>query len=209
MTNRLSIVIWMLALSAVFSFAESTPAAENKPVSSASEQFVQKLGDSALSSLTDKIISSSTREERVRNLLEQNFDIQAIGKFAMGPYWREASDTQRQEYLGLFEGMIVRTYTKRFEDYSGQTLKVMGSTAAGASDDIVLSQVIQKDGPSVNLEWRVRNEDGGLKIVDVIVEGISMSVTQRSDFSSVIQNSGGSVDALLKALRQQTQIAQK
>src|SRR3972149_5080414 len=92
--------------------------------------------------------------------------------------------------------MIVQTYTSRLEDFSGQKLKVDGSIPAGDRDFIVVSQFVQQDGPPVNLEWRVRTKDGGLlRIVDVVVEGVSMSVTQRSDFSAVIQNGGGGVVA--------------
>ena len=121
----------------------------------------------------------------------------------MGTYWRNASDTQRNEYLGLFENNLVSVYTTRFEDYSGQTLKVSGFIASGETDSIVSSKVIQKDGPAVNVEWRVRKQDGNFKIVDVVVEGISMSVTQRSDFTSVIQRSGDSIGSLLASLRVQ------
>ncbi len=186
---------------ALFSFTLTAPAIAADTSLSPSAQFVQNLGNTALMSLTGKNINRKTREARVRDILQKNFDVQAIGKFALGTYWRDASETQRKEYMGLFEDMIVQTYTTRFEDYSGQQLKVTGSTPSGSTDFIVDSQVIQKDGPPVNLQWRVRSKDGGLHIVDVVVEGVSMSITQRSDFSSVIQNGGGTVDALLSSLR--------
>ena len=108
--------------------------------------------------------------------------------------------------MSLFEDMIVQTYTTRFEDYSGQKLKVTGSEPSGSTDYIVTSQVVQQDGPPVNLQWRVRKKDS-LRVVDVIVEGVSMSVTQRSDFSSVIQNGGGKLDALLSHLRDRKEAA--
>lgn len=169
-------------------------------------QFIQQLGETALMSLTGKNIARKTREERVRGILRNNFDIQAIGKFALGTYWREATPKQRADYMDLFEDMIVQTYTTRFEDYSGQTLKVDNSAASGA-DYIVSSQVVQKDGPPVNLQWRVRKKEGGLRVVDVVVEGVSMSVTQRSDFASVIQSGGGKIDALLDSMRERKEAA--
>jgi len=177
----------------------SAPASAGS-ASSAPSQFVQNLGNTALMSLTGKNITRKAREDRVRKILHDNFDVQAIGKFALGTSWRDATDAQRKEYTSLFEDMIVQTYTTRFEDYSGQKLKVDGSEPSG-SDFIVSSQVLQQDGPPVNLQWRVRQKDGGLRVVDVVVEGVSMSVTQRSDFASVIQNGGGNVEALLTHLR--------
>lgn len=190
----------LLSLALAFSgFAE---AAGSKSSASPPSQFVKKLGETALMSLTGKNVSRATREQRVREILRNNFDVHTIGKFAMGTYWKDASESQRNEYMNLFEDMIVQTYTTRFEDYSGQKLEVDGSTASGPKDYIVSSQVLQQDGPPVNLEWRIRNKDGVLRVIDVVVEGVSMSVTQRSDFSAVIQRGGGSIDALLSSLRE-------
>lgn len=190
--------ILFLAIAALL-FAAPASAASGKDA----EAFVQKLGDTALMSLTSKNMNRKTRESRVRDILRANFDVDNIGKFALGQHWREASDAQKSEYLKLFENMIVQTYTTRFEDYAGQTLKV-GTARASGGDYLVASQVVQKDGPPVNLEWRVREKEAGLKVEDVIVEGVSMSITQRSDFSSVIQTGGGKVDALLTSLRKRS-----
>jgi len=164
-------------------------------------QFIQQLGHTALMSLTEKDMPRSDREARVRGILQENFDIQAIGKFALGPYWNTASEAQRKEYMDLFETMIVQTYTTKFENYSGQTLKVSGSVPGGDKDSVVSSQILQKDGPPINVQWRVRDEGGGPRVVDVVVDGISMSVTQRSDFAATIQNGGGTMEALLTAMR--------
>ena len=200
MTKTLSGCALFLTAFCVFLLSFSTVSSAGS-ASSPSAKFVQSLGDTALMSLTGKNIPRKTREDRVRKILNDNFDVNAIAKFALGTHWKEASDSQKKEYMSLFEDMIVKTYTTRFEDYSGQTLKVESSEPSGATDHIVTSQVIQKDGPPVNLQWRVRNKGGSLHVVDVIVEGVSMSVTQRSDFSSVIQGGGGKLDALLAHLR--------
>ncbi|MDE2336054.1 MAG: ABC transporter substrate-binding protein [Alphaproteobacteria bacterium] len=181
----------LLSLAAPAAAADQAPAA----------QFVQHLGDTALMSLTSKNLTRKTREARVRKILEDNFDITAIGRFAIGPYWRQATEAQRQEYMKFFEDLIVETYTTRFEAYSGQTLKVFGAQPSGRTDYIVDSSVIQKDAAPVGLQWRVRKEGAGLRVVDVIVAGVSMSFTQRSDFMSVIQNNGG-LDGLISDLRQ-------
>ena len=185
----------------VVGFSGLSKANEEKPSASPPSQFIQELGDTALMSLTVKDISREAREKRVRKILQKNFDIRTIARFALGTYWREATKPQRKEYMILFENMIVRTYTARFEDYSSQKLKVTGDMPSGKRDFLVFSQIIQEDGPPVNLEWRLRKKDDNLKIIDVVVEGISMSITQRSDFSAVIQRGGGKVDALLTSLR--------
>lgn len=164
-------------------------------------KFIEKLGTSAINSLTAKEITTRERESRVRNMLRNSFDLQTIGRFAMGTYWKTATEKQKAEYLVLFEDMIVKTYAQRFAEYSGQSFQVAGAIPANEKDSVVSSQIIQTDGPAVNLEWRVRNKGGAMKVVDVIVEGISMSVTQRSDFAAVIQRGGGNVEALIETLR--------
>lgn len=162
--------------------------------------FVQKMGDKALSSLTAKDLAATERESRVRRLLHTNFDVPTIGRFALGTYWKDASAAQRDKYMSLFEDMIVKTYSQRFAEYSGQQFKVGKVLESSARDSVVDSQILQDGGPPVSVQWRVRNKDGQMKVVDVIVEGISMGVTQRSDFAAVIQSGGGKVDALLASL---------
>jgi phospholipid transport system substrate-binding protein len=200
----------LVLLIATTSFAAAARAEQPQPLMPATvmvspSAFIQQLGDLALQSLTDTRMPLMAREERVRAILANYFDIQTIGRFAMGQHWRDASDLQRQEYLTLFEDSLVRTYARRFEDYAGQRLEVGAFTPSGETDYIVASQVVQQGGPAVSLEWRVRKTPAGLKIVDVVVEGISMSVTQRADFTAVIQRGGrGGVDALLASMREQS-----
>ncbi len=167
-------------------------------------QFVKNLSDTALMSLTEKNLDRDAQESRMRKILESNFDIKTIGRFALGTNWRRASKKQRAEYLDLFKTMIIKTYTNRFEDYSGQTIKTGKAFKSGRRDVLVASQIIQQDGPPVNIEWRIRDRKGVIRVIDVSVEGISMSVTQRSDFSSVIQRNGGKIDALIDILREKT-----
>ncbi|MDE1153197.1 MAG: ABC transporter substrate-binding protein [Micavibrio sp.] len=162
--------------------------------------FVQGLGDKALTSLTAKDLPAAERAERVRTLLRTNFDVPTIARFVLGRGWNTATDAQRKEYMKLFEDMIVKTYTKRFADYSGQAFKVLGSKSLSDTDSLVSSQILQNDGPAVQVDWRVRGKGGQLKVVDVVVEQISMSVTQRSDFESIMGGSGD-VETLLKSLR--------
>lgn len=186
---------------ALFLFAAAVPGnAFAKGADSAAGQFVQHLGDKALTSLTAKGLPQRERAGRVRTLLRENFDITTIGRFVLGTHYREATDAQRNEYFKLFEDMIVETYTQRFAEYSGQSFKVLSTEPGGGSDTMVKSQIIQPNGPPVDVDWRVRDKGGQLKIVDVLVDSISMSLTQRDDFDGVIQAGGGKIDALLDSM---------
>lgn len=167
-----------------------------------SESLIQQLGQDAIGFLSDKSMSDDARKREFRRLLLSNFDMKTIGRFALGRYWRGASLEQRNEYLNLFEDMIIDVYSERFSEYSGQNLEIVGSRADGKKDMIVRSLVVSGRGSDITVDWRVRQKnDGSYKVIDVIVEGVSMSVTQRSDFSSVIQRGGGNIEVLLDHLR--------
>lgn len=135
-------------------------------------------------------------------MLHQNFDVPAIGRFTLGQYWRSSTPSQQQDYLRSFEGMIVNVYTERFNQYDGQTFKITGSQPDG-QDMIVKSLLTQPEGQSAEIDWRVRGSaPGNFKITDVIVENVSMSITQRADFAAVIEKNGGNIDALINDLHQ-------
>lgn len=191
----------LVAVAFIFGLQFLSSPAFAVPTKSAGMAFVKHLGDTALMSLTENTISRAERENRVRKILNDNFDVKTIGKFALGTYWRTATEEEKTSYMKLFEDMVVTTYTSRFEGYSGQTLEV-GEAVATGKDLVVASKIVQKDGPAISIDWRLREKkEGGLRIIDVIVEGVSMSVTQRSDFSSVIQQGGGKISYLIDVLK--------
>lgn len=172
------------------------------PMADGAEQFIDQLAHDGIGFLADESITTDKQRTAFRKLLNNNFDLNTIARFSLGRNWRTASKPQRDEYLKLFKDMIVQVYSERFSDYQGQTLNVTGSRKEGERD-ILVNSVLKQDGkPDVDIDWRVRNREGTYKVVDVIVEGVSMAMTQRSDFSSVIQRGGGDMEALLVHLRE-------
>jgi phospholipid transport system substrate-binding protein len=170
-------------------------------------QFVQELGNKAIAQLAGKQIPEDEERARFKALLNQYFDVNAIGKFTAGrAAWGSATPQQQQEFLALYEGQVTAAYAKRFEDYSGEQFKVVGQKKEdGDSDTLVDSQITNPRGGSpVSVQWRIRPEDGGLKVADVVIAGISMAVTDRQQFAAVIQRGGGTMQALIDALKSQS-----
>lgn len=166
------------------------------------QSFIDNMGQQAISFLSNKSLSQSQKEREFRKLLKSSFDMKTIARFAMGRHWKTASAKQQAEYLQLFEKMVVSAYTERFNEYRGENIDVTSSRADGSRDIIVSSNIVPSAGSKIKVDWRVRkNKSGTYKIIDVIIEGVSMSLTQRSDFSSVIQRGGGDVEVLLRHLR--------
>lgn len=169
------------------------------------EDFVKDMGDKAFASLSEEGLTPDERAERFRNLLNEAFDLPRIAKFTLGRYWRTASDTEKTEFVALFEKFVIQAYSTRFQDMSGQKLNVIKAREISASQALVLSEIEIPGKPSVKINWRVRSKEEVHKIVDVMVEGISMSVTQRDEFAAVIRQTGGKVGGLIKALRRKTE----
>ncbi len=118
----------------------------------------------------------------------------------IGRYWRAATPQQRQEYLSLFRVFVLDTYAQRLDGYSGETIDVIKSLPIDETDTMVSTEIVRRNGPPIRVDYRVRIRNDGHRIVDVIVEGISLVVTQRSEFASVINRKG--LDGLLAVLRE-------
>ena len=172
-------------------------------LSEQSKTFVKSVAERGIGFLENKELSKEERREKFRKMLEKNFDMKTIGRFALGRYWKTTSPAQRKEYLKLFEAMIVDIYSRRFGDYNGEKFEVLSTLPQqkGSSDVIVLSKIVPQNKPSISVNWRVRKKNNQLMIVDIMVENVSMALTQRSDFASVIQRGGGKIDVLLDHLR--------
>jgi phospholipid transport system substrate-binding protein len=169
----------------------------------AAEAYIGSLTAHGIASLTAAGISEAERSNRFRVLLIENLDVPAIGRFALGRYWQSASETERAEYLRLFEDMLVAIYAARLAEYSGERVHVTGSRTTAQGDIFVASSVVLPQQPQdqMPLEWVLRRDGAGFKIMDVRAEGVSMAITQRDEFAAVIQRGGGRVSALVGIMR--------
>ena len=166
------------------------------------QSFIKNMADRGIGFLGDAQLTQAQRKDKFRSLLRSSYDMQIIGRFALGSYWRTATPQQQAEFQKLFENMVVEVYAQRFSQYNGQKLEVRGADQQEDGDTMVHSVILPHDGgDEVSVDWRVRDRDGQPKVIDVIVAGVSMALTQRSEFASVIQRGGGSLDALLQQMR--------
>ncbi|HYB10511.1 MAG TPA: ABC transporter substrate-binding protein [Alphaproteobacteria bacterium] len=165
------------------------------------ERFIDDIGSRTMKTLTDTSLSQAEKEKRVRALLSEGLDLVTIGRFALGRTWQTATDAQRAEYSKLFAVYVLNTYARRLAAYSGETFKITGAQPMADTDALVTSVIGRPNGEPVDTGWRVRSGDRGYKIIDVLIEGVSMALTQRQEFAAVVQNKG--LDGLLESLRAQ------
>lgn len=181
----------------------SSASAADPQAGTKAQAFVESLAGEAIAALTTSGASREQREMRARELLGRYFAVDTIGRWVLGRYWQQATPSEQDDYLTLFEDLIVSTYVDRFSRYSGERLTVTRSVVDEASGDVLVYSDITRPagGQPVAVGWRVRARDGTMKIVDVYVEGVSLGQTQRSEFASVIRNNGGKVEGLLDEMR--------
>ena len=164
--------------------------------------FIQGLAQQAISTVAQRDLSDNERNDRFRRLFVASFDLPEISRFVLARYWRAATPDQQQDFIKLFQEMQVLNWAQRFKSYNGESLVVTGSAKDGERNFIVDSQLNRPSAPPMPVQWKVdQAEDGKLKVTDIVVEGVSMAITNRSDYNSLLQGNGGKIEALLSALK--------
>lgn len=167
--------------------------------------FIQATGEDLVAAINAVGVPVAQRRERVAQILRRAVDVEGVGRFILGRWWRTATAEQQQDYLQLFEQVLIRNLSARFGEFQGVRFS-LGRTQARTEEDALVSTIVERPGnPAFGLDWRVAEVGGQPKVVDVIAEGTSLRLTTRSEYSSVVTRNGGSVAALLTAMRQQIQ----
>ena len=179
--------------------------AQTPATAEAAAGFVGSLSDQGTAVLSDPGLGPEERALAFRRLFTSSFEVDAISRFVLGRYWRRASAAEKAEYRALFEDYIIATYARRLEDYGGETLILDGGRLERPGLALVSSQVIRRQGQAVAVDWHLRHGKNGWRIVDIVVEGISLAIAQRATFAAVIRANGGRVEGLLTKLRQAIQ----
>ena len=147
--------------------------------------------------------STAEKKTQVLPLLSQDVDVDAIGRFCLGRFWRTATLEQQQRYLGLFHQVLVNSITGHLGDYKGVAISVGSATSQGDGRTSVPTVISRPGQPNTNVQWIVSDSSGSPKVVDVMAEGVSLSINERDDYTSYLARHGNSVDALITALSRQ------
>ena len=167
------------------------------------KDFIQEIVDDA-----KKILIATNSKEyksiKLTELAKQKVDIVGIGYYSLGSYRKELNDDQKKEYDFLFKGYFLKSFTSRLSDYSDPKINVISSEKKNENYTIVYSLLLATDKkPEVKMDWRVYTKNPqNLMIRDVIIEGISLARTQKEEFSSIIENNSGDINALFVKLRE-------
>ena len=177
----------------------SAPAALAGQAEDASD-FIKNLGDETVATLAATDVSKDERIAKYQVLVERSFAMKTIARYVLGRNWRAATPEQQAEYLELFHAFVIDNYASKLDSFSGTVFRIVEVQVLDEKDTIVSTEVRSPDNPPVLIGYRVRTRDGKFRIVDVIVEGVSLVATQRSEFASVVDRKG--IEGLLELLRE-------
>jgi phospholipid transport system substrate-binding protein len=164
--------------------------------------FLESLTHDVFAKLDDSSLPQTEKERELRNVFRQNFDVPAISRFVLGKHWRGASTAERQDFVDAFEEMNTRQFLAMVGEFSEEMFSVVKvqEDAAKPSLSLVSTKIAQSDGEPISAVWRVRNNDGQYKILDIVVEGVSMAITLRHEYGTVVKTDG--VDGLIAIMRE-------
>jgi len=182
------------------------PAGETPPGGHPAAQAVLRMAQEAMAVLSDASLSEDQRAGKLRHMMAQNIDIPPIARFVLGRYWRGATERQREVYVAAYSDYILSTYAAKIGGGGAAVdrFDVIKTQVHGTKDFLVHCVVGRAGGEPLRVVWRLRQRDGRYRIIDLMVEGVSLVQTQRQEFVSFIRANGGSVDKLIAELRQRT-----
>jgi len=191
----------VLAVLAVLGVAFVAPGVSSGQ-DTAAGAFLESLTHDVFTKLDDTSLSQTEKERDLRNLFRQNFDTPAISRFVLGKHWRGASTAERQDFVDAFEEMNTRQFLAMVGEFSQEMFSVVKvqEDAAKPSLSLVSTKIAQSEGEPISAVWRVRNNDGQYKILDIVVEGVSMAITLRHEYGTVVKSDG--VDGLIAIMRE-------
>ena len=165
-----------------------------------SKSFVEKLGKEVIKKVSDEKLSDSQRRSNFRYLYLNAFDNFYISRFVLGRYWKRIDKSVKEEFVKTFNDYIVSTYAPKFKGWQGEFKAVDALIEKNFYN--VKMDVINKDGPVLKLIWKIYlDKNKNFKILDVNIDGVSMLVTQRAEFMSVIKNNPNGVVGLIEAMK--------
>lgn len=166
------------------------------------ENFIKSVTQKGIEELINSNVTEKEKQARFTKLFNEDLDLDFIGKFVLGRYWRTANAQQRKEFIDVYRKLNIQMWSQRFDEFKGKHFEFIGTEKSKSADQIfVNTQVPMPEGAPASVKWRVKDNSGNLRIVDIIIENVSLAQTARSEYTSYIQKSPNGIDGLIKDLR--------
>lgn len=167
------------------------------------EGFIKKTTAEGIEQIINANINQAEKDKRFYALLNNALDLDFIGQFVLGRNWRAATPQQRDQFISVYRDLNIATWSKRFNEFKGKNFVFTGTTPSTSKGQIFVNSVVPMDqGEPAKVLWRVREKNGTYKIVDIVIEGVSLAQASRSEYTAFIKNNPGGIDALIANLKE-------
>ncbi len=152
------------------------------------------------------LLKQISKEEKIlelRNLAEENVDINGVGLYSLGKYRKAISSSQLEEYKKLFKEYFLKSFSSRLSEYSDPRINVISQEILSEKYTMVSSVLVASENrPEISIQWRVYTKDPNNPLIrDLIIEGLSLAKTQKEEFYSVIKGGDGDINILFNNLK--------
>ena len=166
------------------------------------DAFVKEVTNNGIEEIINANVSQKVKDERFEKLFNSALDLDFIGQFVLGRYWRTATPEQRKAFIKVYRELNIKTWSARFDEFKGKSFVFTGSTPSTSKNQVFINSTVAMDaGEPAKVVWRVKQNGDSFKIVDIIIENVSLAITARNEYTAFIKNNGGNVDALIKDLQ--------
>ena len=166
------------------------------------EAFVKNVTNDGIENIINATISQKEKDTRFEKLFNNALDLDFIGKFVLGRAWRTATPQQRKDFIATYRELNIKTWSKRFDEFKGKNFIFKGTTPSNSPNQIFVNTTVPMDqGEPAKVVWRVKQNGSQFKVVDIIIENVSLAITARNEYAGFIKNNAGGVDALIKDLQ--------
>ncbi len=195
LTRRSS--FFLSAAIAAFLACQAPASAQSDPATTFVHDFGARLID-----VVNGDAPLAQKEQQLLPLIDHDVDVDAIARFCLGRFAKDATPQQIAEFTQLFHRVLLENITSKLGQYRGVSFRMLTSSTRGG--EVLVGTVVQRPNNAPNnVQWVVSTASGVPKIIDVVAEGTSLRLTQRSDYASYLARNGNSVDALIEAMRKQ------
>lgn len=187
-----------LSIIALVFFITLTPGRANEV--KLAEAFIENLGSNIIQVVNEKI-TVSEKQRKLRKLFQNNANTMTIARAALGSKWRTLSAETRLNFANAFTGYLVKKYGKQFDEFRGASLVLERSVDAGKRGVLVNTRLIMPGTSPVSIKWQVWQKTDSFKLIDIIIEDISMLTMEREEIKNRLTVQKGSIQSLIKDLQ--------
>lgn len=169
------------------------------------EDFVKSITKQGIEEIINSDVTQAEKDQRFAKLFNEYLDLDFIGRFVLGRYWKTATPKQRSEFITVYRELNIKTWSKRFDEFKGKIFIFNGTTPSSSQNQIFVNSTVPMDqGAPAKVVWRVKETNGGFKVVDIIIENVSLAITARNEYTTYIRKSPDGIDGLINDLKKKS-----